>query len=591
MSQKTRKATVDAIEPDGIVVAMVSPFGEPPDLQGDIIDEHAYDDDIRYWATSRSKLPVLISHDWADESANIGYVESLEAHEGYGLVAVMRLDMTNPRARYIHKLLTERRQQEFSIGYDILPGGQRKRADGATVLTKLHLIEISCVLKGAAATEGERDARTELLLVKQQTRKDGANCPRCGRWIGSANPQKVPAGWGYSFRMCRGCWAVVLDREDSKSLTSKQRQLELDRLNAHLKSLAGSIENEIAGIFAQHGLWDPDVQQALRRRVRDSLEHDEFDRRALQLSLEGFIEAHTAVEDDDEPATKTVQAAPAHDPGRLQRRAVNAELDNIMSGLKATHPAVVPNAELEEHLRTFHSNEIGPDRIQRNTLAENLTVHALFHRTGGTGPDLSALTGKDVERAMEKLRVDVRADKEREAELEHIRMFGSPPGVSVRFDEAEDDAYYARQIAAENEERARREEERAIEADARERGDAINRDRAWSHHGVASSYHEPIGAEPTAPTPPVQVNVGVHDEVKEPERFSVRTASWDSAEPNPETRAPETARVASGDGPMRMPVGGSVTEERPLKVDESTVRVSTVNVDDERRRIEEGESK
>jgi hypothetical protein len=109
---------------------------------------------------------VLISHLWTDETANIGYVGRLEAAKGYGLVAHMCLDLSNPRAAYIHKLLSERRMVEFSVGYDLLPGGEAKQADGSSLLTRIHLIEISVVLKGAAATLGERQGRTELLGVK-----------------------------------------------------------------------------------------------------------------------------------------------------------------------------------------------------------------------------------------------------------------------------------------------------------------------------------------------------------------------------------------------------------------------------------------
>jgi HK97 family phage prohead protease len=148
----------------GEVVAMVSPFGGPPDLQGDVIAPTAYDADIRYWNASQNKLPVLISHIWTDESANIGHVERLEAVPGYGLVATMRLDLTNERARYVHKLLTERRMVEWSIGHDTYE--EKTQADGSTLLQRIHLHEISVVLKGAAATQGEPQGRTELVSVK-----------------------------------------------------------------------------------------------------------------------------------------------------------------------------------------------------------------------------------------------------------------------------------------------------------------------------------------------------------------------------------------------------------------------------------------
>jgi HK97 family phage prohead protease len=163
-STKSKLGVADAVKVTGEVVALVSPFGGPPDLQGDVIDPHAYDADISYWNASPNRLPVLISHSWADETANIGHVERLQAVPGYGLVATMKLDLTNPRAAYIHKLLSERRMVEFSIGYDSYE--EKIQHDGSTLLQRLHIIEISVCLKGAAATQGEPDGRTQLLSVK-----------------------------------------------------------------------------------------------------------------------------------------------------------------------------------------------------------------------------------------------------------------------------------------------------------------------------------------------------------------------------------------------------------------------------------------
>src|SRR6266545_2612260 len=217
MSIKTRKAIADAVEATGEVVAMVSPFGGPPDLQGDVIAESAYTQDIAYWNASKNRLPVLISHDWEEPTANIGHVERLEAVQGYGLVAHIKLDLLNERARYVHKLLAERRMVEFSIGYDVLPGGQEKQRDGSTLLTRLHLIEISIVLKGAAATAGARDARTELLSVKAApaiptatlTDDGRTRCSNCGKFAAiPQRPTTVFSGDRVFIDMCSGCGAL-----------------------------------------------------------------------------------------------------------------------------------------------------------------------------------------------------------------------------------------------------------------------------------------------------------------------------------------------------------------------------------------------
>jgi len=169
MSYKRVKAVVTRTEPTGEVIAMVSPFGGKPDTQGDVIDERAYDQTIGYWNRAEARLPVLVSHDWIDESANLGHVTKLEAVKGYGLVAHIQLDLSNPRAAYVHKLLSERRMAEWSIGYWIPDGGEKTQDDGSTLLTRIHLDEISVVLRGAAADPDTREPRTQLLSIKGTT--------------------------------------------------------------------------------------------------------------------------------------------------------------------------------------------------------------------------------------------------------------------------------------------------------------------------------------------------------------------------------------------------------------------------------------
>jgi HK97 family phage prohead protease len=172
-STKSFKAVADDVKPTGEVVAMVSPFGGQPDLQGDVIDEHAYDAAIKFWNGNNRTLPVLDSHDWSTVDSDLGYVETLEAVPGYGLVAKMRLDLSNPRAAYAHKLMQERRRVEFSIGYS-LPESEPQK-DGSTLLKKINLREISLVLAGAAADRGAPVGRTELLGVKSDDGEKAAS--------------------------------------------------------------------------------------------------------------------------------------------------------------------------------------------------------------------------------------------------------------------------------------------------------------------------------------------------------------------------------------------------------------------------------
>jgi len=77
-----------------------------------------------------------------------------------GLHVKGQLDIDdNPVARRVHKLMQRRSVKEFSFGYSVPPGGQRKASDGANELIEIDLYEIGPTLKGL-------NPATELRSVK-----------------------------------------------------------------------------------------------------------------------------------------------------------------------------------------------------------------------------------------------------------------------------------------------------------------------------------------------------------------------------------------------------------------------------------------
>ena len=83
-----------------------------------------------------------------------------------GHLAHGQLDIDdNPVARRVHKLTQRRSVKEFSFGYSVPPGGQRKASDGANELIEIDLYEIGPTLKGM-------NPATELRGVKALTEAD-----------------------------------------------------------------------------------------------------------------------------------------------------------------------------------------------------------------------------------------------------------------------------------------------------------------------------------------------------------------------------------------------------------------------------------
>ncbi len=154
----------------GIFDAVVAVFGNV-DSVGDRIVKGAFSDTLKEWGTSGDPIPVLWSHLRDNPSYHIGVVtEAKETDQG--LQVRGQLDLDNPAAAQVWRLLKGRRVTQFSFAYDILDGGP-VQSDGESVfeLRRLKLYEVGPTLIGAnQATDllGTKSAIRELAQVAEQ---------------------------------------------------------------------------------------------------------------------------------------------------------------------------------------------------------------------------------------------------------------------------------------------------------------------------------------------------------------------------------------------------------------------------------------
>lgn len=197
MRTKTFPAHVKAAgEQDGLergqFEAIVSVFGNV-DHYGDVVMPGAFSRTLAEWKASGDPIPVIWSHQIGDPESHIGYVldaaELLPGDERLpeklrnngGLWVRAQLDLDEPRAAKVHRLLKGRRVKQFSFSYDIRDGAWGER-DGERVyeLRDLDLFEVGPTLLGA-------NSSTDLIRAKSGT------CPTCGHELDSKQARPAPA--------------------------------------------------------------------------------------------------------------------------------------------------------------------------------------------------------------------------------------------------------------------------------------------------------------------------------------------------------------------------------------------------------------
>src|SRR5699024_1870398 len=139
---------------------------------GDIVDKGAFARTLAEWAEKDGTIPVLWGHDMHDPFANIGGVIEA-AEDDHGLKIVAELDLDNPTAAQVYRLIKGRRTNTMSFAYAVK--GHQEAKDGMH-LTDLDLFEVSVVQVPA-------NELAEITAVKRAT----AALAKEGRKLSSEN--------------------------------------------------------------------------------------------------------------------------------------------------------------------------------------------------------------------------------------------------------------------------------------------------------------------------------------------------------------------------------------------------------------------
>lgn len=188
---------------DGEFIAYASVFGNV-DSYGEIVDETAFDRTLEEWKSSGDVIPVLWGHDTFDPFNNIGGVkeavaiksaaEKDAAAEMAGLKVHGYLDLDNPTAAQVYRLMKGRRTTKMSFAYAVREGAD---GDDGYHLKDLDLFEVSVVQIPA-------NQEAEILTVK-----DGRKLVKSGRVLSAKNEA--------SLRSARDAIDSVLKALDSES--------------------------------------------------------------------------------------------------------------------------------------------------------------------------------------------------------------------------------------------------------------------------------------------------------------------------------------------------------------------------------------
>lgn len=151
--KRSTAATLKSVGDEGTLgkgqfTALVSVFGNVDSL-GEVVMPGAFTDTLAQWQAKGDPIPVVWSHQWSDPMSHIG--EVLEAKEtDQGLEVTAQLDMSNPTAVQVFKLLKDRRVTEFSYAGEESDFKVVDSPEGPIIqVGKVDLIELGPCLKGA----------------------------------------------------------------------------------------------------------------------------------------------------------------------------------------------------------------------------------------------------------------------------------------------------------------------------------------------------------------------------------------------------------------------------------------------------------
>lgn len=193
---------------EGEFTAYASTWTREPDSYGDVVAKGAFADTIAEWEKSGSVLPILFGHDLVDPFSNLGYAKSL-VEDDHGLLVHAVLDLENPKAKQVYRMLKGRRINQMSFAYDVLEDGIVELGDEKTAreLRKMKLHEVSVVPFGA-------NSDTEVLAVKALEQALDA---KAGKTISAKNLESLETAYAHLGEVIAAAKNSTTDTDDEAS--------------------------------------------------------------------------------------------------------------------------------------------------------------------------------------------------------------------------------------------------------------------------------------------------------------------------------------------------------------------------------------
>lgn len=156
----------------GEFVGYASTWTRTPDSYGDVVAKGAFADTLKAWEAKGQPIPALWGHRMDDPEYFLGAVKEAE-EDDHGLRVRVALDLGNPKAAHVHRLLKSGAVAQMSFAFDILEDATVQVEDGvkARELRKVHLYEVSVVPIGAnqdTSIETVKAASPEPVLTAAQ---------------------------------------------------------------------------------------------------------------------------------------------------------------------------------------------------------------------------------------------------------------------------------------------------------------------------------------------------------------------------------------------------------------------------------------
>lgn len=171
---------------EGQFTAYASVFGNV-DSTGDIVVKGAFANTLADWAASGKPIPLLFGHEMDDPDYNIGYVVKA-VEDDTGLLVTCQLDLENPKAKQVYRLIKGRRIDQMSFAYDVVQKVETYLEGDIEVsqILEVKLYEVSVVTIGA-------NQETEILAVKQagEVAARMAAAVKAGRVLSAKNEGEI----------------------------------------------------------------------------------------------------------------------------------------------------------------------------------------------------------------------------------------------------------------------------------------------------------------------------------------------------------------------------------------------------------------